>query len=524
MISIGGIWSRAAHLSRWFVALPPLLIVTSARAQTPEVDRPAVPPPAPTAPGNAKYQATLDEQTKWQPYGGSVRFTVTGLDVQHNIPLVTACLRWKVKDGAVQPCLDATPVRIGETRDKSGIIYAASVPLAWRDRAANVEELFLGIPLAELQVSFPEQPTAQPSSLQIGITVKAFAGLVAAVFALMAGLVLRAFARALGAPGSGPVLPLISSANGWASLGQFQIVLWTILVGAGAIYVMTLTGSLIEISKGTLILLGIAGGAAVGSQIKTNQQGQTPPTLAPPAAVTGLSDISDSYSVMLSWLVPTPGNTPPVFSVEYRESGTAGPWSVAANAVRMPRFRLFGLKPQTDYEFQVFATNGAGRSPPSSPTVRLKTPASPAHACGSSAHDFQSRCSFGAERRYHSALLDPNAGGELHSGIPTARQRSALAILHSGRQFFNSDSDKTQGQYRLRLPHPGEKRARCRPLFDHIAISQRSARSSLVRPGDPNHPRPRGRCLARPDADLHSDIGPLRSVEDRRQRHDTRDT
>ena len=403
MMSMGRISAGALRAWRLTLLLALVLIIAPANAQ-PEGETklgtslPSETKPVPSSPssidtGCAKYVVALDEHTKWQPYDGSIRFTVTGLEVQRNLPHMTACFRWKIKGApAKSNCVATTPTPMGETRDKSGIIFAASVPLAWSDRPSDAETVFPAIPLAELLVSFADQPTLQPTRLQVGITVKSLAIVIAAVFVILAGIVLRRFAISLGVPGTGPILRIISTSSGWASLGQFQIVLWTILVGAGGIYVMTLTGSLIEISTGMLILLGIAGGAAVGSQIKANQKVQTSSTLAPPAAITGLTCVCDSDGVMLSWSAPTLGNPPTAYAVEYREKDkTKDPntpsalWSIATTSVETPSFRLFGLKPETDYEFQVFATNAAGRSPPSSGTEPLRTPAAPKMLAGAPA-------------------------------------------------------------------------------------------------------------------------------------------
>jgi hypothetical protein len=52
---------------------------------------------------------------------------------------------------------------------------------------------------------------------------------------------------------------LISTREGYASLSQFQIMLWSFLFGAGAVYVMGLSGGLINIPTGALVLLCIAG-------------------------------------------------------------------------------------------------------------------------------------------------------------------------------------------------------------------------------------------------------------------------
>jgi hypothetical protein len=51
-----------------------------------------------------------------------------------------------------------------------------------------------------------------------------------------------------------------------------QIVLWTLVVAASAVYVMALSGDLIEITNGTLVLLGIAGAAVLGAQAHSASQ------------------------------------------------------------------------------------------------------------------------------------------------------------------------------------------------------------------------------------------------------------
>jgi hypothetical protein len=67
-------------------------------------------------------------------------------------------------------------------------------------------------------------------------------------------------------------LRIISTPSGCASLSQLQIVVWTLVVAALAVYVMALSGDLIEITNGTLVLLGIAGAAAIGAKAHTESQ------------------------------------------------------------------------------------------------------------------------------------------------------------------------------------------------------------------------------------------------------------
>ena len=69
-----------------------------------------------------------------------------------------------------------------------------------------------------------------------------------------------------------PILRVITTTKGYASLSQFQIVLWTFVVGSSVIYVMALSGELIKITTGTLVLLGISGTAALSSQLKSKDE------------------------------------------------------------------------------------------------------------------------------------------------------------------------------------------------------------------------------------------------------------
>ena len=60
-------------------------------------------------------------------------------------------------------------------------------------------------------------------------------------------------------PGATPWLRVLASSDGYVSLSQAQIMLWSLLVFAGGIYVLTLSGTLIGLTSGTLTLLGIQG-------------------------------------------------------------------------------------------------------------------------------------------------------------------------------------------------------------------------------------------------------------------------
>jgi hypothetical protein len=355
-----------------FVALPLALFNTlPARA----VD--CATPPASAV--NSKLGLALDHPTVWQTRGGEVRFTITGLDPTKDNPTVVACLRWKQPPAAKQPALVWTPlqvIRVGTTSDKTGLIFAVTIP-ELADPPANVDSILFGsIPTAELRILAAEG-TGQPAveldaTRDIRVTAKWLAALLAFSFAIGIGVLLYFFAKNLGVPGGRRYdipLRIISTARGWASLAQFQIILWTLVIGAGAVYVMTLTGELISITDGTLILLGIAGAAAVGSQLHATREAQGSTTVNPPGQVTALGAAApDESSFTLSWQPPTGGSAPKNYAVQYRPAPATGTtavaWMNATTGVETPRFTLVGLVPATAYDVQVFALNDAGSSAP----------------------------------------------------------------------------------------------------------------------------------------------------------------
>src|SRR5262249_28608530 len=105
----------------------------------------------------------------------------------------------------------------------------------------------------------------------VGVTRIPWAVL-AAVASVVIALVLLYWCSRIRQPlleGANPLLRVIASEGNYASLSQAQIILWTLVVGASAVYVMGLSGDLINITGGMLVLLGIAGAATVGSQWKS---------------------------------------------------------------------------------------------------------------------------------------------------------------------------------------------------------------------------------------------------------------
>ena len=145
------------------------------------------------------------------------------------------------------------------------------------------------VPVADMQilarVEIPGQGMTQTvpvaAVLPVGVTSVWFS--VTLVIAFFIGLLLaiNLFSQHRDLPRTNPVLRVIATRDGYGSLSQFQIMLWTLLIGAGAIYVMALSGNLIGITNGALVLLGIAGGASLLARVKPR------PSPAPAAADSG---------------------------------------------------------------------------------------------------------------------------------------------------------------------------------------------------------------------------------------------
>jgi len=101
------------------------------------------------------------------------------------------------------------------------------------------------------------------------------------------------------------LLRIISTPNGFASLSQFQVVLWTFVVAASAVYVMSLSGQLIQITNGTLVLLGIAGAAAVAAKAHTAaQQASDEAAAAKAAADKAEADITAAQKAAAAATLP----------------------------------------------------------------------------------------------------------------------------------------------------------------------------------------------------------------------------
>ncbi|HEY8289577.1 MAG TPA: hypothetical protein VIG49_09925, partial [Acetobacteraceae bacterium] len=250
---------------------------------------PQRPVPIEGAPSNLIVELAPD--TLWRPRGAEVRFTIRGGSDTAGVREVRVCFGWEAPTATDVPdrfyALRGSPLVRSIFNDTGIPQYGAVVPVLddipgsdwWGQRfvGRNVVS-FTGlymVPVADMVVEVTTGDGAVARvSLPVGVTSVSYAWVLVAV--VLAGFwVAVAYAvRDRNVPGRQLVLRLIATRDGYASLSQFQIMLWAIVVGLSAVYVMVLSGNLISITPGTLTLLGIASVAALLGRIPaTNQPG-----------------------------------------------------------------------------------------------------------------------------------------------------------------------------------------------------------------------------------------------------------
>ncbi len=237
------------------------------------------------------------------------------------------------------------------------------------------------VPVADVKVIVgTAESTLATTVLEVGVTSVWNAALVTLLCVLAAQGLLYSWAVRRKVPGRSPWMRMVSTREGYASLSQMQIVLWSFLFGAGATYVMILSGSLIDIPTGALVLLGIAGATTLGSRIQgANAQAAAPQSsadlpaaTAAPAAPQNVTVIaSTDHTVTLQWDPPAAGAVAAVYAVSYARQAFAD-WRESDDCIRQNSHRVSRLLPDTTYVFQVTARNTNSASAPVQVTERTK--------------------------------------------------------------------------------------------------------------------------------------------------------
>jgi hypothetical protein len=248
----------------------------------------------------------LDPDTLWRPRGGEVHFTISSRNGGTvAVAEVQVCMGWSFPFGertasGVSHDLSPSPLVRSVSAGGSAAVFGAMVPnltsvpslwpfhlLAGGDLTYTAADT---VPVADMVVAVTlGDGTKALVLLPVGVTSVIYAVVLVAICVVGFFVIAWAFVRRAPVRGHNVMLKLICTQDGFASLSQFQILLWTVTIGASAVYVMVLSGNLINLTDGTLVLLGIAGGAALlarvpGGQLQSAAQ-NAPTEAAVPAAV-----------------------------------------------------------------------------------------------------------------------------------------------------------------------------------------------------------------------------------------------
>jgi hypothetical protein len=229
------------------------------------------------------------QRKRWQPQGGVIQFTIRSFAAISDKASFFVCFRWKTttpEDKAIY--VQVRPDRLDRNNDGTTWTVTTTIPVNFPDPPTGkaVDTALPLVPLADVRIlAFKEDKTlAADVATTIGIThpwlafLYGVAAIVIALFALW--IVADKRLEHEGIKKASWPLRIISTPSGYASLSQLQIVLWTLVVAASAVYVMALSGDLIEITNGTLVLLGIAGAAVLGAKAHSTSQNSTAQAVA----------------------------------------------------------------------------------------------------------------------------------------------------------------------------------------------------------------------------------------------------
>lgn len=267
------------------------------------------------------FYVEIDPATKWQPRDGHVVFTITTIDgktpsdldnVQVSVSFGWPDASWaQGKTARISKSFPATFTRILRRTNES-ITFETTFPddmwaadtnaptatnfisdklnaLGLKAESTHIYDGWGLIPQVNMRVvtrsRLPSKPGTDPNTsdtvVPIGISVRVYSVLLTIVMVGVALFLLHAWARWRGVMGDF-VLRVISTKDGYASLSGFQILLWTLVIFGGAVFVMAITGSLIDVPTQMLALLGISGFSALSSTIAAQRQ---PDASAPTVAV-----------------------------------------------------------------------------------------------------------------------------------------------------------------------------------------------------------------------------------------------
>lgn len=353
----------------------------------------------PRAADHGPVSVTVNAATAWQPRGGEVLIAVMGDSENFSGLNFKACFGWNnadAKDYFSAKNLNAVAwyqsfVKVRPTDQSGTLNLGVIVPsLDWAPTEFFQRWVSIGrssglglVPVADLRlIAYTKDGVLFDEVRPIGITNVPVALLVAAGALIIAVVGLHRLAAGPRTTARPPthrrglarvrdaifspdwILTLIQTPDGRASLSAFQVLLWTLVVAVSAMYVMVLSGNLINLTSGTLSLLGIAGAAGlIAAYADTPDKpgtGATGPTGAGPTGATGPGATAATGPGATGQGATGPGATgangagPPGLTGTGATgapapglAGATGPGSTAATTPAVPKWRDLILDPDT---------------------------------------------------------------------------------------------------------------------------------------------------------------------------------
>lgn len=270
-------WVAAVFAALALFSAVPSVAETVAAGPAPSCDA----PPAPPDVTRSRAAVVLNPATAWQPPAGEVIIRLEAAKEALAGTAIWACWRWgngPADDPASRRPFDPGMVRIRPSDLDRVINFGVVVPtlppapegfLGRLSAAGTLRFAGLGlVPVADLRVIVASNAGILADTvLPVGITNPWFALAVAGLLTFGGLLVLYRFAVVRGAPGLG-VIRMVATRDRMASLSAFQILVWSATVAFSGMYVMSLSGNLINITPGTLVLLGVAGATGLATALQ----------------------------------------------------------------------------------------------------------------------------------------------------------------------------------------------------------------------------------------------------------------
>jgi hypothetical protein len=294
-----------------------------------------------TAGGASLVQATGEslQHKNCQPAGGEVPLTVKSFVPIPSDASVYVCFRWKRGGDSQDSFIETRPTLLDLSADGKLLKVTARVPEGLRSPPSDVARALPLVPYAELRilaVDNKKKEVAADVTTTIGVTYVLAALVLAGATAALGMLVLYlAVHRRLTHPGilrANWFLRIISTPSGFSSLSQLQIALWTFVVAASAVYVMSLSGQLVEVTSGMLMLLGIAGAAALGAKANDEASGASAESAATKAAANkAKADLAAAQAAAAAAAAPA---DPATIAARNQAAADASAKAELANAAR----------------------------------------------------------------------------------------------------------------------------------------------------------------------------------------------